>query len=378
MNAKAPTVVILGATGNFGRRIATRLAGWHEGSLILAGRSKDAAMALEQELRALHPERTIETARIDQFSGKLATDLARLGAALVIHTAGPYQALDYRVASACIEIGAHYVDLADGREFVTGIGTLDQKARAANVLVVSGASTLPGVSGSVIEHYRSGFAQIDDIEICIAPAHQTPRGLGTVQAVLSYCGKPFEILEDGIRHITYGWQGVRVFRHPDLGARLAADCDVPDLDLLVSSVEGVRTVRFQASLEAWWEHAALFLMAGLTRVGVVNDWSRYARAFVAISDMLVRLGSRTGGMCIEIRGRGSSGEPRRVGWYLTARDNHGPEIPSTPAILITKKLVAGELGIRGAIPCLGLFTLEEFQREVCGFEITWTDRTQHD
>jgi len=36
----------------------------------------------------------------------------------VIHCAGPFQSQDYRVALAAMAAGAHYLDLADGRQFV--------------------------------------------------------------------------------------------------------------------------------------------------------------------------------------------------------------------------------------------------------------------
>ena len=53
---------------------------------------------------------------------------------------GPYQGQDYRLARPASPRGVHYVDLADARAFVTGIAALDEAARRAGVLVVSGAS----------------------------------------------------------------------------------------------------------------------------------------------------------------------------------------------------------------------------------------------
>jgi hypothetical protein len=49
------------------------------------------------------------------------------GPHLVIDAAGPFQGSDYRVPSACIAAAIPYLDLADARDFVCGIGALDSE-----------------------------------------------------------------------------------------------------------------------------------------------------------------------------------------------------------------------------------------------------------
>ena len=76
---------------------------------------------------------------------------------VVINTCGPFQNADYGIARACIASGVHYIDLADGRDFVTGITQLDADAKEHNVAVISGASTVPALSAAVIEHFLPNF-----------------------------------------------------------------------------------------------------------------------------------------------------------------------------------------------------------------------------
>jgi len=97
---------------------------------------------------------------LDIKSPSLAASLGKYAPDVVLHTAGPFQGQDYAVARACIDAGCHYVDLADGREFVTHFSLLDADARAAGVSLISGASTLPGISSSVVEAARSEFGKI--------------------------------------------------------------------------------------------------------------------------------------------------------------------------------------------------------------------------
>ncbi len=76
-------------------------------------------------------------------------------------------------------------------------------------------------------------------------------------------------------------------------------------------------------------------------------------------------------MHIHLSGIGKDGEPKDVKWFLTARNNHGPEIPCTPAIILARKLAQDDISTRGALPCLGLISLEDFDHEVEALEISW-------
>ena len=77
----------------------------------------------------------------------------------------------YEVAEACIRCGVHYIDLADGRDFVANIHRLDTAAKAAGVLVISGASTVPGLPSAVLTRYASEFVALEQIDFGIATAH---------------------------------------------------------------------------------------------------------------------------------------------------------------------------------------------------------------
>ena len=72
------------------------------------------------------------------------------GSFLVIHAAGPFQGADYRVAELCLDLGAHYLDLADARDFVADIGRLDDEARRRGLMVASGVSSTPAITSAMI------------------------------------------------------------------------------------------------------------------------------------------------------------------------------------------------------------------------------------
>jgi len=132
-------VLIIGGYGNFGSYIARRLASSDDIRLLIGGRSVGKAQAFIASIAPLH---TADAHAIN-IDDDLTEVLARIAPDIVIHTSGPFQTQDHRVARACIVQGCHYVDLADARDFVATIGKLDSDAKTRGVLVVSGASSVP-------------------------------------------------------------------------------------------------------------------------------------------------------------------------------------------------------------------------------------------
>lgn len=364
-------IVVVGGTGHFGGRICRRIVGEPNTELVVTSRGQAKAQAIVDELQASNSAAVINAAALDQSLQDFETDLLALRPDIVIHTAGPYQGQDYRVAKACIQAGSHYIDLADGRDFVQRFDSLHTEAKENDLLLVSGASTLPGLSSVVIDSLRGEFKTIREIEISIAPAHQTPRGKGTIAAVLSYCGMPFQVLVDGDWVTKHGWQDLRRHRYPDFGLRLSGACDVPDLGLLPGYVAGVNTVTFHAALEATWEQIALWKMGWVTRAGIVKKWDRFVPLFQIISDRLIGLGSDVGGMHIRMSGTSIDREPKSVTWNLVARQNHGAEIRCSPALILARKLAADKICTRGASPCLGMFSMSDFENELSDFDVVW-------
>ncbi len=225
-------VLILGAYGFFGSRISAALARNPRLQLLLAGRdlTKATALAYQLGLTAQHAK------RIDGSDPRLATQLKKLGVKLLIHTAGPFQQQDYHVAQAAIEAGCHYFDLADARDFVHGISRLDAAARAAQVAVVSGVSSLPALTCAVVDDYLPQFSRLDVIRTGISSGALVP-GIATVRGIFSYCGKPFRALEDGRWIDVYGWLDRRAHEFPrPVGPRIFGRCDVPDLGAAASAL----------------------------------------------------------------------------------------------------------------------------------------------
>jgi hypothetical protein len=354
-------VLILGGYGNFGKRIARALAA--SGTpVIIAGRDKDRATAGAAAL----PDGLAEAAAFD-VRHDLPAHLDLLKPAIVVNTCGPFQNSDYGAAQACIEAGTHYIDLADGRDFVTGISVLDAQARDRGVAVISGASTVPALSSAVIEHLRPQFSQLHAVRFGISPGQKAERGLATTQGILSYVGKPLRAFA-GDDAPSYGWQGIYRQRFPLLGKRWMANCDIPDLDLLQQAY-GLRSIRFSAGLELALLHLGLWALSWLVRIGLPLDLPRHAGWLLKASNLFDPIGSADGGMFVILGGLDLDGRPQERRWFIVARQGEGPQIPTIPAIVLARKAARGELGFCGATACTGLVTLEEYLAELKPYPI---------
>jgi hypothetical protein len=144
---------------------------------------------------------------------------------------------------------------------------------------------------------------------------------------------------------------------------------VPDRLLYPRTCNGVRTVEFRAGFELLVLQLGMWCLAWLRRHGIVADWQRHAAALKRLSEHTMRWGSSAGAMHVEIAGRRHDGTVHRVKWYIVAPDGDGPQIPCTAAIVIARKLARSEMPQRGAMPCLDLFSVDEFMAALEGFNV---------
>lgn len=361
-------VLVIGGYGFFGRRLVERLVLQEGLHILVAGRSAAQAAALVEELRPA-ARASLGSVALDALSEELPAALDRLLVSAVVHTSGPFQGQDYRVARACVAAGVHYVDLADGRDFVAGIDAVDGVARAAGVCVLSGASSVPALSGAAADALTRGWQRVDVIDMGISPGNRTERGLSTIRAVLSYCGRPIPHA-DGVS--LTGWLRLRLRRYPaPVGWRPLSPCDVPDLDLMPSRYPGRPVVRFGAGLELLSLHLGANAMALAGRVGLVRDWAVHAPWLKRWSDRLAAFGTDAGAMHVTAQGLDAQGQPVRRTWTLVATRGDGPWVPTLAAAALVRKLAAGATPAIGARPCVGELTLDDFARETSGRCIDW-------
>ena len=351
--------LVLGGYGNFGARICRALAADSGIEVVVAGRDIRQAQQLADTLGG-----RAAAVAIDASAPDLARTLRALDTGLVIHVAGPFQQQSYGVARAAARAGAHYIDLADGRRFVCDFpqamhGHFRQDGRTG----ISGASTVPALSSAVVESLCAGWQSIDSVDICIAPAQTAPRGKATMAAVLSYCGEPIPVWRGGRWVQAIGWASPEPVAFKRLRPRIGALCDIPDLELFPARYAVRDRVMFRAALEVAASQRVFAGLAALRGMGVLKQPARLAGVLDRVAGALDWMGTSLGGMVVRVQGSDATGRPARRSWHIAADHDHGPEIPCMAAIVLARKLAAGDAMLPGAHTAAGLLSLGEFAPE---------------
>jgi len=349
MNDSARVVSVLGGYGIFGGRIAEALVRDGCGRVRVVGRNAKIGGNFSQRIGAEF--------RPCALDDPAALRSALEGSTVVIHAAGPFQGADYRVAELCLQIGAHYLDLADARDFVAGIVRLDAEARRLGLMVTSGVSSTPAITSALIRELAPEFSRIDRIHTALSPGNQNPRGASTIGAVLSYLGRTIRVWRNGRWEERPGWGDVqRLEFPPPVGRRRVHNCEVPELELFPAEFHA-QTVEFSAGLELNLLNYLLSACSLLAR-GFRLDFTQHARFFLNASLMLFPFGTTNGALAIWVRGLGLDGRPieRRI---ALVTDYDGPATPSSAAVVLARKVLRSGPPRLGAFPCVGLLTLDE-------------------
>ena len=411
-------VLVLGGSGLFGSRLVRLL------QRLQACPGYDVeVLAASRHLPRGNTSGTLRTVRLDVHATDFPSQLCALKPDVVVNAVGPFQGQDFRLAEAAVASGAHYVDIADGREYIcaSAMATkLDSSARTASRSVVCGASTVPALSVAAVDllvGLGGGLHVIRAIDTLITPGNRAPRGLSTISAILSYVGRPVPWREGGEWRTVPGWsqlcrRRLSLVREEDvvgrgmpsgspdsLPPRWFSACDVPDLTLLPLRYPTVSRASFRAGLEVPLLHLGLWLLSLPVRANIVKSLQPAARLLQWGADLTYGLGTDRGGMRVTVTGWttrglhapvasaegcpspspawvcGRTGVPmlpvRRV-WTLLAEGGDGPYIPILAAAAVVARLLHGEPAASGgtgggvapgAGPCVGMLSVDEIMAQ---------------
>jgi len=361
------TVLIVGGYGHFGSRIVQLLEHDSRLTLLVGGRSWEKA-------HALCTTRTAAKARLipAQFdrAGDLDRQLQILQPDIVIDASGPFQAYGdkpYALIEACIVRRIHYLDLADGSDFVAGVRKYNDTALAANIYVLAGVSSFPVLTAAAVRRLSHDMHRIDSIKGGIAPSPYARMGENVIRAIAGYAGTRIALKRDG--RAAFGYPFTEQVRftvappgHMPLRRTLFSLVDVPDHAAIAELWPNAKTIWMGAGPVPAVLHRTLVALAWLRRLHLMPSLSWLTPLIHFAANHFV-WGEDRGGMFIEVKGAGPSGESLTRSWNLIAEGDDGPFIPSMAVAAIVNNALDGRpprLGARAASRDLELEDYEPF------------------
>ncbi|MGD9806860.1 MAG: SDR family oxidoreductase [Hyphomicrobiaceae bacterium] len=370
------TVLVIGATGVFGSRLAAHLARTPEYRLVLSSRSIARANGLVEELAARPATKAALAGVVIDVRANLGDMLSEVCPSVVVDCSGPFQRMDYRTPLAVAEAGAHFVDLADARSYVLGFETaLDPIFRRKGLTALTGASSSPALAVSAVASLADGWQRVDHIDVAITPGGQSDIGEAAVAAALSYCGRPVPIVDGGKLSDSVGWGSSRRFEIEGLGRRAVAPVETADAELLHELYPDVTSIRFWAGLESFFEQRGMRLLAELKKRGFLRQPEKLGSLLVKARKLTRFATDTTGAMLVRVVGLDAAGRWTEAEWRLIARENQGPQVPPSPAAAAVRAILNGKIP-PGARPALAL-PLEAIEMELEGYAIETARTVQH-
>lgn len=339
-------VLILGGYGTFGSLIAGELA--RTTNVVIAGRNQFRGQKFADSIGAV-------------FSLCNARDETALrntvkGAQIVINASGPFLPNDYSIPNVCLEEGCHYIDLADGRDYVKDFPKLAELAQEKDVFACTGASTAPAVTYALLSELSLTFHDIHSIKIYLIAGNKNKPGVSTFESILSYAGTEIPVWKNSQWENHMGWGLAEIFEFPPpVGKRFVQLCNVPDLELFPQLFEADQ-VLFKAGVELPIFNIGLSILARLKKRFPQIHLLSLAEPLIRISRLFKSFGSYSGGVLVHVEDK--RGDHKSLA-FVTSQN--GPRIPTSPAVLLTRRLLNKDIVARGAFPCVRLISLGEFR-----------------
>jgi Saccharopine dehydrogenase NADP binding domain len=362
-------ILILGGYGTFGGRLALLLRDEPRLSLVIAGRSKAKAQDFCERHVAANGAR-VAAAAVDR-DADLAAAFTAIAPHIVVDASGPFQSYGadpYRVAKAALGVRAHYMDLADGSDFVRNIVELDAAAKAANVFVLAGMSSFPALSAAAVRRLIStaDIAHLDSIAAGVAPLPYAAVGQNVIRAIAAYAGRPVAVRRHGRTCTAYPLTETRRFTIAPPGFRplprtTFSLVDVPDLTLLADLWPEVQDIWVGAApVPAIW-HRLLRWLAWGVRARVLPSLTPLASLMYRTMNVLT-WGERRGGMFVEVTGRRTDGVVVKRSWHLLAEGDDGPLIPCMAVEAVVRHMLDGRAPAPGARAAMREIEVDDYAR----------------
>lgn len=331
-------VIVLGGSGDVGRRAVTELAQSPDVSLVtVAGRNRE---KLEAVASPLGSRARVAVVDVNDPQTLLRT---LMGHDVAAGAAGPFYRYELPIAQAAITAGIPYVSICDDYDAAQAVLQLDQEARARGVTVVTGAGWTPGLTNVMA---KKGFSLLDSAEaihVAWASSAADFEGFAVIPHVLHMFTGNVPSFSNGRWHPVTAGSGGQLVPFPEpLGPVMVYHVGHPEPVTLPRFLPGLREVTLKGGLtEGILVRLALLITRlGLTRTPAGKEG--ISHLFKPIPSLVRRWPGRArpvSGAWVEVVGR-KGGRAARV--VLTSL-GRSVDITGIPLAVLTLMVGRGEI-----------------------------------
>jgi saccharopine dehydrogenase-like NADP-dependent oxidoreductase len=151
-------VIALGGAGAMGSLAVRELASCPMVEKVcVADYNLEAAEALSRELGE-----KCSAVRLDANNHQEMVEALK-GYDIALGFAGPFYKYEVKMARACIEAGVNYVSICDDYDACAGVLELDDEARRAGVLAITGVGWTPGVTNVLARKAADSLDEVEEV-----------------------------------------------------------------------------------------------------------------------------------------------------------------------------------------------------------------------
>jgi hypothetical protein len=334
-----PQVLLLGASGGMGRRIAALWESHGSGVPLRLGVRRREAMA------SFGPGAQAVIARLDE-PATLRDALSDV--AVVINAMGPYAYDPAPLLDACAAAGAHYVDLASEPDFLDAVHSWGER-HEARIAICPGASTMPGLIELSAAHLAKRLGAVPtafEVFLSMGSANRLTPGL--LASLTLRLGERLRSPDGGV-----SFRRLRQRRLYGLGPRLFGRYPSPFDEQGLNLADRRVLTRFWVGLDRSWIVYALRALSYLRPRFRDRIWIALAEKARPLVGLANRVGGWVGGLRIEALD--VAGNVLAAVNYLAPRE--ALNVPALPSVWAARALLAvAQPGFR---PLHTLVTFEE-------------------
>ncbi|MEW6730643.1 MAG: saccharopine dehydrogenase NADP-binding domain-containing protein [Acidobacteriota bacterium] len=334
------TAVVFGGYGTFGQLVSKGLASLGV-TVIIAGRNLAQAEALAHQLGRPHQ------GVVADITVPASCRVILKEGIVAVNCTGPFTLLDHTLLDLCLEIGCHYVDIAEERAYAAMVRSYGARFYQQGCAAVYGCSSLPGISGALgLIAAANTIARPDSARVTLFIGNNNPKGQAAIRTAVAQLGKPIKAPQGELK----GFRDGEIVALPEpFGSRRVFNFESPEYDLFPQLL-GVRAVLVKVGFELKSATLTFALLAALSS----NYGEMTAAVLAKLGDLGRGLGRSGGVVMTELFYQ--DGTISRAALFC---DQQAQGMVALPCVFAAEMLCKGDTRLRGALTAYELLGSQE-------------------